>query len=264
MKKYVKTAIVLIICLSVFLVCFAGINVTASTTQRIVDEADLLTSGEESKLSAKLDEISDRIKTDIAIVTVDSVGAESVYGYAHRYSIDNGYGYGEGDDCVLLLVSMQNRDYQIYRRGFADTAFNAVALDYAQDSVEKYLGEDEFYEGFVAFADVVENVITCTRNGDVFDEDDIPKEPFPFFRYIVIALVIGLIISLIIVFMMKSQLKSVHSKYTANGYEKSGSMKVTRSHDFFLYRTITRVPRPQNTNSRGGSGSGRSNGGGKF
>lgn len=86
------------------------------------------------------------------------------------------------------------------------------------------------------------------------------------------SLIVGLIAALIVTGSMKSKLKSVRPQPDARQY--SGELKLTLANDIFLYRTITKSPRPtQNSSggSRGGSSvhtssSGRSHGGssGKF
>jgi uncharacterized protein len=96
---------------------------------------------------------------------------------------------------------------------------------------------------------------------------------------VLVAFLIAAAISLAIVFAMKSQLKSVRHKLTARDYVRRDSMRITNSAEFFLFRTVSRVARPQNpppgSGSRGGgtsfggmhtSSSGASHGGrgGKF
>ena len=61
-----------------------------------------------------------------------------------------------------------------------------------------------------------------------------------------ICLGIGLVIGLITVLIMKEQLRSVRSRDAAGDYVVPGSFKLTAHHDIFLYRTVTRMERPQN------------------
>ena len=71
---------------------------------------------------------------------------------------------------------------------------------------------------------------------------------------LLICLGIGFVIALIATGIMKGQLKSVRSQSAAAEYVKQDSLNVTESHDLFLYRNITRRPKPKSNNS----GSGRS------
>jgi uncharacterized protein len=65
---------------------------------------------------------------------------------------------------------------------------------------------------------------------------------------------------------MKGKLRSVRRQNEARQYVKEGSMQLTQSGDYFMYRNVTRTPKPQNNSSSrsGGGGGSRSIGGGKF
>ena len=114
------------------------------------------------------------------------------------------------------------------------------------------------------FADHCDDFCRQASEGNPYDVDNIPSGPFPFLLLAAVALVVGLLIAFIVTAVMKAQLKSVRSQPTANNYLKSGSLKITQSTDLFLYRNITRTPRPKQ-NSGGSSvrtsSSGRVHGG---
>lgn len=61
---------------------------------------------------------------------------------------------------------------------------------------------------------------------------------------------VGVVIGLIAVLVMKSQLRSVRFKSGAGEYMKHDSFQLTAARDIFLYRTVTRVERPQNNNNK--------------
>ena len=68
---------------------------------------------------------------------------------------------------------------------------------------------------------------------------------------------------------MKSKLKSVNAQSAADYYVRSGSLKLVHQRDLFLYRNISRVPKPKDNSGghgygRGSSGSGRAGAKGKF
>ena len=89
---------------------------------RLVDEADLLTDEEEADILEQLDEISERQECDVAVVTVDGLDGKSAMEYADDFYDYNGYGFGEEKDGILLLVSMEERDWYISTCGFGITA----------------------------------------------------------------------------------------------------------------------------------------------
>ena len=87
----------------------------------LVDEAGLLSEEESSTLINKLEEISQRQENEVAVVTVNSLEGKTAEAYADDYYDYNGYGYGENDDGLLLLVSMGEREWAITTYGYCHT-----------------------------------------------------------------------------------------------------------------------------------------------
>ena len=90
--------------------------------ERLTDSAGLLSEGEAQNILTKLDEVSERQKFDIVILTVDSLEGATATEYADDFFDYYGYGYGEEKDGILFLISMEVgtfntwiRNYCIYR-----------------------------------------------------------------------------------------------------------------------------------------------------
>ncbi len=62
---------------------------------------------------------------------------------------------------------------------------------------------------------------------------------------ILVCLLISVVLAFIVTGVMKGQLKTVRSQSDAGSYIRPGSMMVTASEDIFLYRNVTRTPRPK-------------------
>jgi uncharacterized protein len=213
----------------------------------VIDDADVLNDDEETALQARLDDLSKRAECHVIILTVEGIGDSDPWEYAKTYFRMNGYGWGEDDSGILLLLSMEERDWAVYTYGKAYDEFDGSALDTLENEMLPYFGENNYFAGFNAYADVVEDTLIYHFN---------------FLFYLSIAAVIGIILAFITVSAMKSQLKSVRTGRTATDYVRSGSFNLTRSLDIYLYRNITRVRRSNESSSpsRGGS---RSSGGGR-
>lgn len=266
MKKYSTIILILIISVITALPCYADIK-----DPRLVDSAGLLDSYERANVTEKLDTLSDRLQFDIVILTVDSIGYKTPREYADDYYDSHSYGYGSEYDGILMLVSMQERDWYITTCGYGIYAFTDAGLNYIEDEIVYYLSEGSYEDAFLTFADTCERFVLKAREGSPYDYNDMPKEPFNFFFNLVVCLIIGLIAALITTSIMKGKLKSVRSKSRAEEYVRKGSLNITSSSDLFLYRTVHRRPRPKDNSSSGGSSShrsssGRSHGGrgGKF
>lgn len=248
-KKLVSVIFALILCLSLSVTAFAA------DTPRLFDSADLLTSAEESDLQSRMDELSEKFEVEIVIATFESVGEYSVDEFVEVYYDDNGFGYGENKDGVLLLVSMEERDYRILSNGFGAQAISTDDIDRIGENVASYLSDADYADAFNTFIDECEYEIDGEINGF----------PFDFTINILISLVIGFIIALIATGIMRLKLKSVRKQTNATVYTKPGSMQVTNATDFFLYRVVDRHKIETNTSrSSGSSGSSRNIGGGKF
>jgi len=230
---------------------------------RLVDDANLLTSSEKTELLSRLNEISERQNMDIVIVTVNSLGGKSPVAFADHYYDYNGY----REDGVLLLIAMDTRDYWISTSGYGITAFTDAGIDYIEDAFLTDLSEGDYASAFETYAELCDEFITEARSGKPYDDGNMPKSPFPWGQNLLISLAVGFLIAFIATAIMRSKLKTVRSKAGATDYVRDGSFRVTRSLDFFLYRTVSRRARPKNDSSSGGSSthsssSGRSHGGG--
>lgn len=263
-KRIIRLLCAALLCLACTLPAFADVR-----SPRLVDNADLLSNSDFTYVKETLDEISERLEFDIVVVTVDSVGSKSPREYADDYYDGHGYGFGSEHDGILLLVSMEERDWYISTCGYGITAFTDSGIDHLGEEVVLYLSDAMYDDAFIAFAEFSEKFVTQARTGEPYDGDFMPKEDFEPLITLFLCLAAAFIIALIVTSVMRAKLKSVARQIRASQYVRPGSMNVTCANEFFLYRTLTRVPRPKESSSSGSSGSsshrsssGRSHGGG--
>lgn len=255
---------------------FAYSAYAAGGMPRLVDWAELLSDSDAEELLDKLNEISERQQTDIVVVTVNSLEGKSAMEYADDFYDNNGYGYGDGRDGILFLISMEERDWHISTAGYGITAVTDAGLEYMSEAFMDYLSGGDYYAAFITFAELCDDYITQAMTGEPYDADNLPEEPFDIIWTIITALGIGFIISLIVTGIMKGELKSVGRQIRANDYIKKGSMRLSENSDLFLYRHVERREKPKENNSdrqspQGGSsthtsssGATHGGGGGKF
>jgi len=232
-----------------------------------VDSAKVLTTEELESLKSKLAQISDENNIDVGVVTVDYLDGKSAQEFANDLFEQNKFGKGENRDGILLLVATEDREWAMSTHGSAKEAFNEEGLDYLSGEFLPYLSDDDFYSAFENFADNAGELSAMYVAGDPYGEEEyVDDENHPVDENIVeeekgvwipLSIVMGCAISLIIMMMYKSQLKSVKSESRADDYLID--MKLVKSQDIFLYRTVTRTMRPKNENnsndfSSGGSG----------
>ncbi len=215
---------------------------------RLWDGADVLEEDDERRLLSRLDSLSDELSLDLVIVTVPTTEGKTPGEFADDY-----YDYqGFGDDGMLLLLAMEERQMWISTSGACIDAVSDGDIDAILDLIESDMHAGLYAEGFTAYIDACE--IYAVGNSD----DVGPR----YFTLAIISIVIGLIVALIVTGSMRAQLKSVRSKSEAFDYMKADSMQITEARDLYLYRTVIREKKPESSSSTHRSSSGRSHGGG--
>lgn len=217
------------------------------------DEAELLNETEVAQLNSKLESISKKYKAEIRVVTLSSMDGGDIDEFLEYLYDESGFGYGENHDGVLLVVCMDPREYRILSNGFAGEAITSGDIDAIGEAFKSDLSDGNYADAFDTFADKCEYYLDGHSNGF----------PFNTGKNLLICLGIGLVVALIVTGIWKNQLKSVRKQSAANAYVKAGTMQITQSGDFFMYRNVTKTQK-QSSSSSGSSGSSRSTGGGSF
>ena len=218
------------------------------------DEAELLNETEVAQLNSKLESISKKYKAEIRVVTLSSMDGGDIDEFLEYLYDESGFGYGENHDGVLLVVCMDPREYRILSNGFAGEAITSGDIDAIGEAFESDLSDGNYADAFDTFADKCEYYLDGHINGF----------PFNTGKNLLICLGIGLVVALIVTGIWKAQLKSVRKQSAANAYVKAGTMQITQSGDFFMYRNVTKTEKRESSSSSGSSGSSRSTGGGSF
>ncbi len=251
MKKIKNlTAAVLILCLIASPI-FVFPSYSSENSTFLYDGANTLTSSEESCISKKLENYSNKHSINIAIYTEENPYPVDAEYYAENVYSKMNYPYSGG---ILLYLSNdgEGTDWYMLPKGSAYSAFNDDAMDDLEDEVIPLLANGEFKKGYERFAEICSQVMIAAENGEVY------KGKFDILPAIIISAVIGIAVGLISVSIMKASLKSVRAKKGAAEYTRSGSMNVTHSRDIYLYSTVTRTAKPKSSSSGG-----RSRGGGR-
>lgn len=246
----------------------AGGIPTERLQSRLVDNGDLLTDSEEEELLAMLDEISERQQCDVVVVTTDSLQGRTAMEYADDFYDYNGYGFGENRDGILLLISMEERDWHMSTCGYGITAFTDAGMDYMADKFTPLLSDGFYSEAFTKYATLCDEFITQAKSGEPYDKGNLPKGTISPVM-IPISVLIGIVIAFILGTKKKASLKSVVRKTNARDYAVPGSMILTANWDRLVNKTVTQrkiVKEDSGGSSTHTSSSGTTHGGsgGKF
>ncbi len=265
MKKLFSAILVITLIIS--------LSLTAWAQSFLTDDADLLTLAEESDLSQLLEEYSDEVGSGIAIKTVDYYIGNNIESYTE--ALCDG---GLMTDGILLLVSMDTREYCLTKCGQVEYAIDDRGLDYIEEAFLPYLSDGEYYTAFCIFARLSANAIKeYNDTGKIYGGDDfapdveisddgtviVTEGNRPLSHY-VICVVLGLLLGLISMLIMQRGMKTVKSQNYATDYVVHGSLSIRVSSDRFLYRTVTKTPKPQSNSSSGRGVSGGRSSSGRF
>ncbi len=232
--------------LIIFILLFVSVSASA-----VLDDTDSLKESR-AELEKAAEEFYNDHEIGIYMATVRYSSGDIDYD-ADVYYHKNGFGKGEEKSGIMLYVATFDREYCIYAYGKAMDIFKPNAFDYVEDNVVKYLSETDFNGAFKEFYLSSEHIVSLYEAGTPY------KAPFNYVLWAVIAVIVGGIAGIIYVSSLKKSMNTVHFNHRATRYAEGMNVSVLR--DMFLFRTVTRVRKPQN-NSSGGSRS--SVGGGSF
>jgi len=254
------------LCLAVMIVFFAS---PVFAQERVVDNANILSSQEKENLKAIISSIASMYDFDLVIVTENDIGASSPMAYADDFFDNNGYGFDyngnsmgqDRDGCLFLLVT-GSRDYWFSTSGKGIKIYTSTALSKLKDDIVKLLKKGSYYEAFQAFLiDSKEFLALNARGGRSYNF---------FHRWNYVSVFVAWLLSLLIGFMVvqswKKKMNTALPQTQAAAYVVPGSLAFNVKTETFLYSIVNKSSRSDN-NSRGGGGShtgssGRSHGGG--
>lgn len=235
--------------LSLLLLLALVLPVQARETVYVYDEAGILSYEEREALDDIARQISQAQECAVYFVTVPdyrAYGSGSVYEVAKRIYLGNDFGWGQEKSGVMLLLSMEDRDYSLIAYGYGNTAFT----DYGKDSLsEEFLDDfrdDDWAAGCRDYLTGCEKLLSMARAGTPLDVGvKIPKEPMTFGDWVILwlkCLAGSFLVSLLIcgIWLLVAKQK-VREQSRAAGYLEQGSLNITRRVDRYTHTTVVRT-----------------------
>lgn len=264
MRKEIRVILIIAILLSTLF----GVN-SYAVDQKVYDEADLFAEIEEEALQLKASELSERLSLDTIILTIEDNKGKTSRDFADDYYDENGFGYGENYDGLILLINMTDREIYISTHGKAIQYFTDDRIDNILDKVYIYLSEGNYSDGADAFLDEVEYYVQkgIPSNQYSYDENTgISSEgntgsPTSQKDNLINRLLIYLLISLGIggisvgIMALNNKGKTTTNQST---YLDSNSFKLIASQDRHVNTSVTFVHINTDSGSKGGRSAGRS------
>lgn len=222
-------------------------------TPNMINYTDLLSDSQTADLNETLNAISTRTGIKIVGVLTDALHGMSPQNYADDFLDLNGY----PKDSIILLISMEDRDWYISTTGDARLYVSEYSVDYIADEAIEYLKDGDYYGAFVAYGEAAQLIIEQGQSGNIIDNNNRLPATFSIVN-VAIAAGIGLLAAVITTLILRGQLKSVHFERFARNYIVENSFTITGFADMFINKSVTRTARPKNDNNSSGGGGGSS------
>lgn len=269
-KKHIKIPVLLatlVLCFSTSLTAYAYTNnlwddyTVPSTRQkeRLLDEADLLSSSEEAKILERLNTLSEKQRCNVTILTVNSHSG-SIEAFADDYFDYNGFGADYNDSGVLFVLSMNTREWAISTSGEGINAFTDYGQEKMTDTMLPYLKSGNYYKAFDVYIDTSDNYLNLYHAGTPFDIGDIfvdHSDRNSSFHFL-LSIIIGLVTATIPIVAMAANLKTVRKNKNAAGYRTDG-IHISVNNDALVRTYVSKTRRESSSGSHYG-GSSRSGG----
>lgn len=245
----------------------------------VVDNAGLFSPEEKDSLTIQAQALGDTYHMDVVILTTNTLSGKRPQDYADDYYDDMGYGQGSNASGMLLLISMEERDWYLSTCGDAIYALTDYGIEQLGMVLVSGMQVD-YAEGIQAFFDALPEYLDAYKAGTPIDGNRRQSNDFyhgdqesvvysrePASPNLTLSIIIGLVVAIISVGAMVATMNTKHRQYGASSYLTKGSLHFPRMQDLFLYSNVTKTRKPEPQNHSGGSSvhhssSGRSHGGG--
>jgi len=257
MKKKAFVSLLFALCL---VLCMAGAAHAEAQIDYVSDYAGLLSDTQRQSLNEQAKEVSDEYNFGVFVVIVNDYRsyvngsmadfAENVF---HRY----GLGRGQKEEGVILAMSMNERDYDIYAHGdFGNYAFTDYGKQQLANSFLDNFRNNDWMGGFRDFIRYSGDMLEKARNGqpvDTWIPDQTETGPRMTLGKLLVSLGVGCLTGGVTVSGMKRQMKTAIRQTGAANYVGGGVDLYVRRDDF-VNRSVTRQVIPRQTGGRPGGG----------
>jgi len=260
-----------IICsiMTLLLIACLSISALAENAQgRVYDYCGYLSAEETQELEARIDRLVEKTGLDFVVVITGDKSGKSLEEYSDDFYDEGGFGVGDDNSGLLMLIDMEERTVYVSTCGEAILYFNddrIYDLTDGNDALYEDLSEGDYDD---AIGTVIEDVEYYHSKGIPSNQYTYDKETGKVVRHksltlleILLSLAVAAVIVITNVKTVKAQYGMKKEKKMASGFRYA--YRVAANYAFALatdnlvsHRTTTRII-PRNTSS-GGSSSGQS------
>ena len=263
-KRSGALALFFVLLLSVMIPCGIYATETTENATYIFDEAGLFTEEQRRNLEEDAKALSDYAQCGVYFMSVDDYWNYSteidVLTAAEDIYLTNGFGIGDEQNGIFLLLSMDYREYALVTYGdFAHMAFT----DYGQEMLcEQFLYEfrhDDWYYGVCEYIRYTDVLLDKALSGNPLDVPgatgnrpgayEEPVSEGTFVIALIMAFVPAAALAMLICVVLKRQMKTARKRTDAFEYIVDNSVNFRIQQDRFTHVTHSRR---RVSNSNGG------------
>lgn len=221
----------------------------------VLDPTFNLSEEEIDTLSSQLDEIRNTYQMGVYIRIYDSyinAGFNSIEEYSEYVYHDENLGYGSNQDGLLLLLTMDEREYDLTGYGLGNVAFTDYGRDKLVDHMIDDLSNDQMYYAMNQYVKYSDEYLSMYQKGTPYDVGVKTKAEKIKFGFILEG--VALLVTILIMWFLVKQLNTTGIATKASAYEKQGSFNLQQQSDQFTHTTTVETYSPESKdNDSGGS-----------
>ena len=236
------------------------VHSVALAAASLVDNADLLSPRQEREVLQVLEQVEKAHNVRVAVVTMPSIGNNSMAAYANKL-VDDVYNDGAKGNMVLLQVTDQRKWYISTDSKLKDITGTNDAVNYMSKAFVSYLSNGDYPNAYKVYATKANDLLDYyAKNGKpVKKEKSFPNEPA-----LVFALFGAFIFTKSIRKSLLDSMSNVNAAVAADAYLDERSFELKDSSDTYMYSNVVAVPRPRGNGHHGGGSGGHGGGGGGY
>ena len=234
-----------------------GVVLAASS---LVDNADLLSPRQEREVLQVLEQVEKAHNVRVAVVTMPSIGNNSMAAYANKL-VDDVYNDGAKGNMVLLQVTDRRKWYISTDRKLKDITGTNDAVNYMSKAFVSYLSNGDYANAYKVYATKANDLLDYyAKNGKPVKKE----KPFPNEPALVFALFGAFIFTKSVRKSLLDSMSNVKAAVAADAYLDERSFELKDSSDTYMYSNVVAVPRPRGNGHHGGGSGGHGGGGGGY
>ena len=235
-------------------------NGVALAASSLVDNADLLSPRQEREVLQVLEQVEKAHDVRVAVVTMPSIGNNSMAAYANKL-VDDVYNDGAKGNMVLLQVTDQRKWYISTDRKLKDITGTNDAVNYMSKAFVSYLSNGDYANAYKVYASKANDLLDYyAKNGKPVKKE----KPFPNEPALVFALFGAFIFTKSVRKSLLDSMSNVNAAVAADAYLDERSFELKDSSDTYMYSNVVAVPRPRGNGHHGGGSGGHGGGGGGY